>query len=202
MDARIEQVQLELSEWKKRFRDLENEKAALFTAMAEEIEKSKSSAKCETDMVIKENEDMKKKIQKLEQSPPDYARRTPILQLKSKQAQNTRLKELKTMAQEALQFVNLLGLDLDCLKLKEKDGSMTFSVTFQHTEKKNSPSQSISFCSDIPSPPKSVVPISPPFPGTPPPGSSTPENSSKQDSARYAALSDDARATVESLGSR
>ena len=88
LDARIEQVQLELSEWKKRFRDLENEKAALFTAMAEEIEKSKSSAKCETDMVMKENEDMKKKIQKLEQSPPDYARTTPIPQLKSKQAQN------------------------------------------------------------------------------------------------------------------
>ena len=42
-----------------------------------------------------------------------------IPDLKTKQAQNTTLKELKSRAQKALNFVEIFGLDLQLLRLKD-----------------------------------------------------------------------------------
>ena len=127
----------------KEHNDLEKEKDALFAEMLEELEKCKTSAQYEGDLVLKENKEMKKYIKRLERAQTHHVKGTPIPQLQSKQAQNRKLKELKTRTQKALFFVSLFGLELECLKLRETNGSRTFSVGFQ-TET-NTPTQSLPY---------------------------------------------------------
>ena len=85
LEARLELVQLELSEWKKKHNDLEKKKEALFAEILEELEKCKTSAQDEGDLVLKENEEMKKYIKRLERDQTHHVKGTPIPQLQSNQ---------------------------------------------------------------------------------------------------------------------
>ena len=56
-------------------------------------------------------------------------RGTPIPDMKTSQARNRRIKELKTRAQKALHFCTLLGLELDLLRLNDPEGLKTYTVS-------------------------------------------------------------------------
>ena len=60
-----------------------------------------------------------------------------IPNLKTKQAQYRKLKELKTQAQKALNFVEMFGLDLQLLKLKDPNSTDRFSIDFSTTNPPN-----------------------------------------------------------------
>ena len=60
-----------------------------------------------------------------------------IPNLKTKQAQYRKLKELKTQAQKALNFVEMFGLDLQLLKLKDSNSTDSFSIDFSTTNPPN-----------------------------------------------------------------
>jgi hypothetical protein len=107
----------EVSEWKKKCEDIEKEKECLFLEMMSEAEQ------------------MKKYIKGLEREQFTSVKGTAIPKLKTKQAQNRKLKVLKTRAEKALYFSTLFGLELDSLKLKDSDDPQTFTVQF----KSNSP---------------------------------------------------------------
>jgi len=62
-------------------------------------------------------------------------RGTAIPNLKTAQAKNKKLKELKTRAQKALYFRELFGLQLDCSRLKDPDSSKTYTVECNTTKK-------------------------------------------------------------------
>ena len=80
----------------------------------------------------KENQQLLKQIASLEkQSLGEPPRGAAIPELKTHQSQNRKLKQLKTRAQKALQFVELFGLDLECLKMKDPGSSNTFTVDFK-----------------------------------------------------------------------
>jgi len=77
-----------------------------------------------------ESEVMKKYIRELENDQFSKVRGTAIPKLKTSQAQNKKMKELKTRVQEGLYFSKLFGLELDCLRLKDPDTSKTHTVDF------------------------------------------------------------------------
>ena len=81
-----------------------------------------------------QNEDMKKYIQ-LEKDQFSKVGGTCIRNLKTAQAKNKKLKELKTRAEKALYFRELFGLLLDCSRLKDPDSSKTYTVEFNTTKK-------------------------------------------------------------------
>ena len=68
-----------------------------------------------------------------------------IPDLKTKQANNRKLKELKTRAQKALNFVEIFGLDLQLTKLKDPNSTDSFSIDFSTTNHP-SPQQEHGWC--------------------------------------------------------
>jgi len=74
-----------------------------------------------------------------------------IPDLKTRQAQCRKLKQLKTRAQKALHFVEISGLDLQLLKLKDPNNTRTFSMDFS----KNSSTPEQEEHADIVASPKS-----------------------------------------------
>ena len=110
----------EINHWREKFHDLEKEKEQLFAEMLREKDLNLSSQE--------ESELMKKYIRQLENDQFKKVRGTPIPDIKTSQARNRKIKELKTRAQKALLFCTLFGLELDLLKLKDPEGLKTYTV--------------------------------------------------------------------------
>lgn len=134
----MELVDSKLANWKKKFDNPEKETEDLYTEMLEELENKRKTSQHKNNLVREEIEEMRKDIRKLNRDQTTHVRGTPIPQLQSKQAQNRKVKELTARAQKALHFVQLFGLELECLKLEEKDGPRTFSIGFQTESWKSS----------------------------------------------------------------
>ena len=174
--------------------------------MLGELDNARKISQNETSLIRRENEEMKKYIRRLERDHTSSAHGAPITQLKSKQGQNRKLKELSTRAQRALYFVELFGLELECLKLKEKDGPQTFSVGFLNGSCR---------ASGYPTPPTppagSTTPpttyhtpsgqrnVAPTIPPSVPEMCTPPTDTPSEKAKRYASLNDNDKATVESL---
>ena len=77
-----------LSNWKKKFNNLEKEKEDLYTEMLEELENKRKTSQHKNNLVREEIEEMRKDIRKLNRDQTTHVRGTPIPQLQSKQAQN------------------------------------------------------------------------------------------------------------------
>ena len=75
-----------------------------------------------------ESELMKKYIRQLENDEFKKVRGTSIPGIKTSQARNRKIKELKTRAQKAQLFCTLFGLELDLLKLKDSEGLKAYTV--------------------------------------------------------------------------
>ena len=119
---KVKLVETAINLWKQKYTDLEKDKQDLLQEMLQENELFNS---CRT-----ENELMRKYIRQLEKDQFTTVRGTAIPKLKTTQAQNKKLKELKTRAQKALYFSKLFGLELDCLRLKDPESSKTFTIDF------------------------------------------------------------------------
>ncbi|KAK3704236.1 hypothetical protein QZH41_020490 [Actinostola sp. cb2023] len=90
------------------------------------LEEKETYEKCE-----QEKELMVKYIRELERDDCNNVRGVPIPQLKTKQAQNKKLKVMKSRAQKVLSFTELFGLELDCLKMKDpKQPSKKYTINF------------------------------------------------------------------------
>ena len=78
---------------------------------------------------------MKKYVRQLEKDQFSKVSGTAIPNLKTAQAKNKKLKELKARARKALYFRELFGLQLDCSRLKDPDSSKTYTVECNTTKK-------------------------------------------------------------------
>lgn len=209
----MELVDSKLANWKKKFDNPEKETEDLYTEMLEELENNRKTSQHKNNLVREEIEEMRKYIRKLNRDQTTHVRGTPIPQLQSKQAQNRKVKELTARAQKALHFVQLFGLELECLKLEEKDGPRTLSIGFQTESWKSSQSafDNSTYCTPPTPTPRSTTP---PTTGQPLSGPrnvtstnppcvaeicSPPADTPSESGKRYASLNDNDKATVESL---
>ena len=191
LEHKVDIAEAEIKLWKQKYHDIEKEKQDLLQEMLQEKELFNS---CKQD-----NELMKKYIRQLEKDQFSKVRGTAIPKLKTTQAQNKKLKELKTRAQKALYFSKLFGLELDCLRLKDPDSSKMYTIDFNIACLPNNVSQ------DGNSPDFQPVDPPPPFSTdtllTPPTEEqSHPSNqTSCPNETQYAKLSEDDKAKVESI---
>ena len=191
---KLEAAEAHIEEWKQKYADIEKAKEALFKEMLEEKELNSA---CQQECA-----NMKKYIRQLEKDQFCQVKGTAIPKLKSTQAQNKKLKELKSRAQKALHFSRLFGLEVDCLKFKDQDSSKTYTVEFNNASVRSEVSDTSD--SILPSSPNtshcSTVPDTPPC---------TPDNTSSSTSSndisppspqtQYSKLSEDDKAKVESI---
>ena len=199
LEHKVDIAEAEIKLWKQKYHDIEKEKQDLLQERLQEKELVNSCKQ--------ENELMKKYIRQLEKDQFSKVRGTAIPKLKTAQAQNKKLKELKTRAQKALYFSKLFGLELDCLRLKDPDSSKTYTVDFNIANSACLPNN-VSQDGNSPVDPLPNLPSvdpSPPFSTdsllTPPPEEqSHPSNqTSCQSRPQYAKLSEDDKAKVESI---
>jgi len=94
--------------------------------MLSEIEKDYAREKERTRELNNENQQLTKYIDRLQNESLGTHRGAGIPDLKTKQAKNRKLKELKTRARKALNFVEIFGLDLQLLKLKDPNSTDSF----------------------------------------------------------------------------
>jgi len=121
----LEQARNENEEWKGKYVDTEKEKECLFQEIDSYLKEKET-----LDEVQNEYDLMEKYIRQLGRGEINKVRGKGIPELKTPQGQNRKLKEIKTRAQKALYFVELFGLELDCLKLKSKGGPKRYTVNF------------------------------------------------------------------------
>jgi hypothetical protein len=115
LHKRLENLNVELEEWKKQYQNLEKEKERLFFEMKSEKETQISN-------LVSENEEMKKYVRKLEKgNEGDITSGMKNIGELSKRQQNRRLQALGT-AQKALWFAKRFGLELDRLEFLDNKG--------------------------------------------------------------------------------
>lgn len=132
LKGNLDTARSEMSQWKEKDKKLEEEEA-LFKELINE--------KKNAEVVSEEKDSMKKYIRQLEREELTSANYTPLPHLKTRQAQNKRLKQLKTRAQKALYFMSLFGLELDFLKVKDPNSPKKYTIDF----KSSSASRSLQF---------------------------------------------------------
>ena len=130
IESKLEKAEEQIFNWRAKYENLEGEKEKLFKEMLSEIEKDYAREKEKTSELIKY-------IDRLQNESLGINRGAGIPDLKTKQAKNRKLKELKTRAQKALNFVKIFGLDLQLLKLKDPNSTDSFSVAFSTTNHSN-----------------------------------------------------------------
>jgi len=126
MESKFKKAEEEICDWRRKFKDLEKEKEKLVEEMLTEVEKQQQK----TQELESENKMLLKHIDMLENESLGIRRGARIPELKTKQAQNRKLKQLKTRAQKALHVVEIFGLDLQLLKLKDPNSANNFSLDF------------------------------------------------------------------------
>ena len=190
---KLEVAEAHIEEWKQKYADIEKENEVLFLEMLEE---KKINSACQEDCA-----NMKKYVRQLEKDQFCQVRGTAIPKLKSTQAQNKKLKELKSRAQKALHFSRLFGLEIDCLKMKDPDSSKTYTVEFNNASLRSEVSDKSDSNPSSPNTSQhSTLPVTPPC--TPESTSSgTLSNGISQPSpqTQFSKLSEDDKARVESI---
>ena len=118
LHKRLENLNVELEEWKKQYQNLEKEIERLFFEMKSEKETQISN-------LVSENEEMKKYVRKLEKgNEGDITSGMKNIGDLSKRQQNRRLQALGTRAQKALWFAKRFGLELDRLEFLDNKGQI------------------------------------------------------------------------------
>ena len=134
LEKRLNEAKEEVCNWRKKHDNLEKEKETLFDEIISELLANHNDEQEKLKELQKENDQL---VNYIERGENEILRILPrgagIPELKSRQAQNRKLKQLKTSAQKALEFVKIFGLDLHFLKLKDPGSSQTFTVDFMDT---------------------------------------------------------------------
>lgn len=120
LEKRLNEAKEEVCNWREKHDNLEKEKEALFDEIMSEVLANCNDEQEKLKELQKENDQLVKYIEKGENEILGILPRgAGIPKLKSRQAQNRKLKQLKTRAQKALEFVKIFGLDLHFMKLKD-----------------------------------------------------------------------------------
>ncbi len=114
IQERLDNLNIELEEWKKQFENLEEEKERLFNEM-------KNQKDVEISNILHENKEMRKYVRKLEKEGSCSSGINNIGDL-SKQQQKRRMQALGTRAQKALWFAKHFGLELDRVEFLDSNG--------------------------------------------------------------------------------
>ncbi|XP_068748944.1 uncharacterized protein [Montipora capricornis] len=130
IQSKLEKAEEEICNWRRKYENLEKEKEKLVEEMLSEIEKDYAKEKERTRELSSENQQLNKYIDSLEKENLGIHREAGIPDLKTKQAQNRKLKQLKTRAQRAQHFVEIFDVDLQLLKLKDPNSTNSFSIDF------------------------------------------------------------------------
>ena len=132
MERRLKEAKEEIGQWREKYQNLENEKEELYIEMLTEVTSKYVNDHNMVEKMEKESEQLLKQIANLEkQLLGELPRGAAIPELKTHQSQNRKLKQLKRRTQKALQFVELFGLELECLKSRDPGCSNTFTVDFK-----------------------------------------------------------------------
>ena len=110
MEKKLKEAKEEICQWKEKCQNLEKEKEDLYNEMLAEVTNKYVTEQKKVEEMGKENEQLIKYIEQLQnesQGKPPIGAGIP--QLKTRQSQNRKLKQLKTRAQKALHFVNYLA---------------------------------------------------------------------------------------------
>ena len=142
LEERIESLNYDIEEWKKKFDNLEKEKETLYLEMKEEIERDRISAKEEMKVMKETNENMVMYIRKLERNVNMHLMPSvkDITNLSKRQV-DRRLQELGTRAQKALWFAKTFGLEPEVLRLSDSKGHV-HSINIKSKQISFSPSPS------------------------------------------------------------
>ena len=175
MQRLLDDLNIEVEQWKAKYKDLEEEKEKLFQELQEELSSKEESLGKEIETRKAENEAMKKYIRKLEREhdQPRPVHMKDITELSKKQ-QKRRLETLNTRAQKALWFINLFGLEFDSLQLRDHKGTKFSVGPSPEQDKQPSAGQPIpppvTPSTTMPATPPSTPPLTPPSttPSTPP----------------------------------
>lgn len=190
LEQQLKTAESQIEELKEKYSDIEKEKQELFLEMLKEKEAH--------NIYQEENEKMKKYIRQLEKDQYCQVRGTAIPKLKSTQAKNKKLKELKSRAQKALHFSSLFGLEIDCLKLKDPDSSKTYNIEFNSS----SPTEPLvsSASPNASSTQDKTLPATPPSSSETSSTSSSPNmNDQSSPQTQFSKLNEDNKARVESI---
>lgn len=132
MERRLKEAKEEIGQWREKYQNLENEKEELYNEMLTEVTSKYVNDHNMVEKMEKESEQLLKQIANLEkQLLGELPRGAAIPELKTHQSQNRKLKQLKRRTQKAIQFVELFGLELECLKSRDPGSSNTFTVDFK-----------------------------------------------------------------------
>ena len=97
--------------------------------MKEEIENKTMESVKNIKGIEDENNQLKNYLRKLEKQELGF-KGLPISELKTRQARNRKLRELKTRAQKALYFAELYGLQISSLGLKGIQAGIQYTLKF------------------------------------------------------------------------
>lgn len=120
---KVDNLNSEVAEWRRKYANLEEEKEKLYEEMMEEVEKQSQHIQTEISGLKTKNLELEKYIRKMEKEGNEHWRpfTKDIKDLSSRQ-RTRRLKELCTRAQKALYFTELFGLKLESLRLSDNGG--------------------------------------------------------------------------------
>ena len=116
----------ELSDWKKKFIDLEAEKQKLINEMRD-VQRNKEEEIIQLEDAGKELKDY---VDQLERQSGLACQSKTVGEVGQKQRQR-KLKLLKERAECALWFAKSFGLELSCLKFKDRKSNETYSLDYQ-----------------------------------------------------------------------
>ena len=117
---RTKNLNMAVEEWKKKFKNLEEEKKLLYTEMMEHHLKEKQCLEEKIHDLDNDKENMRKYITELEKAsnPPGMKDFADL----SKRQQKRRVQALSSRAEKALWFVSHFGLELDAIQFRDKSG--------------------------------------------------------------------------------
>ena len=122
---RLQTCNVEVEEWRKKYKNLEGEKKKVFEELTAEILNSQDKKKISN--LEAENEEIKKYIRKLEKEQRDDVNEiqkfTKEMTTLSKRQATRRVESLSSRAQKALWFSKQYGLELDALCFKDTEGN-------------------------------------------------------------------------------
>ena len=104
IQSKLEKAEEQISNWRAKYENLEEEKEKLFKEMLSEIEKDYAREKEKTSELKDENQQLIKYIDRLQNESLGINRGAGIPDLKTKQAKNRKLKELKVAQNSSSTF--------------------------------------------------------------------------------------------------
>ena len=120
---KLDSINTEVEEWRKKYENLEQEKKALFEELREKSARNHENANKKISEMEAENKEMKKYMRKLEKEESNLRHATTKdMTTVTKRTIYNRLKTVTNRAQKALWFAKTFGLELESLHVTDTSG--------------------------------------------------------------------------------